>query len=201
MSKTCIAGLVVVMTVVAALRAGEETKTLGNLQKAYANGSLAKAQCEAFAAKAKEEGYKSAAALFRAAAKAESIHLDKYAVVIKALGGEANAGLEPPVVKTTKENLDVLRMGIDANMKDYADFIKTAEEEKNDKAVMFLKGALADEESRAKLYKQAADDLDNWKAGDKEVIVCLVCGYTTIDPKLKTCPVCSAPRSKFEAFK
>jgi len=201
MSKTGIAGLVVVMTVVAALQAAEETKTLANMQKAYGNGALAKAQCEAFAAKATGEGYKSVAALFRAAAKAESIHMDKYATVIKALGGEAKAETEAPVVKTTKENLDLLRLGIEANTKDYAEYVKTAEAEKNDKAVMFLKGTLADEESRAKLYKDAVDNLDAWKAGDKEVIVCTVCGYTTIDPKLKTCPVCSAPRSKFEAFK
>jgi rubrerythrin len=198
--------VIAAMSFMAAIAFGGEgakaakASTLDNLQKAYANGSLAKAQCEAFAAKADEEGYKSAATLFRASAKAESIHLEKYAVVIKSLGAEAKTDAAKPEVKTTKENLLVVLKAVNGNSQTYADYVKQAEADKNEKAVMFLKGALADEASRAKLYRQAADELDNWKAAGKEVLVCLVCGYTTMDA-VKTCPVCSAPREKFESFK
>lgn len=205
-SFTGLVSVVVAGSLAAAIAFGGEgakaakPTTLDNLQKAYVSGSLAKAQCEAFAAKADEEGYKSVATLFRASAKAESIHLEKYASAIKALGAEAKADVAKPEVKTTKENLTVILKLVNGNSQVYADYVKQAQTDKNEKAVMFFSGALHDEASRAKLYLKAKDDLDNWKAAGKEILVCTVCGYTTMDA-VKTCPVCSAPREKFESFK
>ena len=48
----------------------------------------------------------------------------------------------------------------------------------------------------AKLCQQALKELDGWKAA-KEFYVCTVCGYVSMDGKIKKCPVCAAPRSQF----
>lgn len=196
-----VAALALTGSVIMAVEAEKKPATLDNMQKAFENGSLAKARCEAFAAKAEEEGYKSVVALFKASARAESIHLEKYAKVIKALGAEARADVAKPEVKSTRENLEVMIKAIEVNASTYAGFAKQAALDKNDMAAMFLNGALADEASRGKIYQQAVDGLKSWKTAGKQFIVCLVCGYTTTDLKLKACPVCSAPRSKFVDFK
>ena len=183
----------------AALAAGG---TLANLQTAYQGESNAKARYEAFAVKADAEGYKSVAALFRATAHSEGIHATKHAAAIKKIGAVAKAEVAVPEVKSTRENLEVALKGeIAESTAMYPEFIKQAEADKNGKAKMSFMGALAAETEHAKLYQQALDDLDGWKAAGKTFLVCEVCGYTALDTGLKKCPVCAAPREKFEFFK
>jgi rubrerythrin len=182
--------------------ADAKAATVANLIKASANGALALARCKAFAAKADEEGYKSVSALFRASAEAEKMHLDKYGMALGELGAAVQTA-KPPEVKagTTRENLDTLAKAIEANAAVYAEYSKQAGAAGAKLAQMFIGGTIADEASRAKLYKQAAAGLDSWKEAGREFLVCQVCAFTTMDAKLKTCPVCSAPRSKFTSFK
>ncbi|MFZ2655162.1 MAG: ferritin family protein [Victivallales bacterium] len=189
-----------ICTVKAAEEAGKTT--LDNLQAAFNGESNAKARYEAFAVKADEEGYKSVAALFRAAAKSEGIHAVKHGEMIKKMGAEPKAAIEKADVKSTKENLEASIKG-ETYEKDsmYPSFIKQAEADKNAGAAMTFKGAMAAEIEHAKLYSQALKELDSWKAGGKVFLVCTVCGYTTMDQGLKQCPVCSAPRAKFDAVK
>lgn len=181
---------------------GAGSATLDNLQAAYNGESNAKARYEAFAVKADEEGVKGVAALFRAAAKSESIHAVKHAAAIKKLGAEAAATVGKPEVKTTRENLEAALKGEIAE-KDtmYPAFIKQAEADGNAGAAMSFKGALAAEAGHAKLFRQALDEFESWKAPGKTFLVCLVCGYTTPDMATKQCPVCAAPRSKFDLIK
>lgn len=176
--------------------------TLENLQAAFNGESNANARYEAFAAKANEEGYKSVAALFRAAAKSEGIHARKHSSVIKKMGAEPKSEVAKPDVKSTKENLEAALKG-ESEEKDnmYPAFIKQAENDKDSGAVRTFKGAMAAEVEHAKFYKQALSELDSWKNPGKEFLVCLECGYTTADAQIKKCPVCAAPRSKFEVFK
>ena len=176
--------------------------TLENLQAAFNGESNAKSRYEAFAAKADEEGYKSVAALFRAASKSESIHAEKHSAVIKKMSAEPKAEIVKPEVKSTKENLEAALKG-ETEERDnmYPAFIKQAEKDKESGAVRSFKGALAAEVEHAKFIKQALSELDSWKNSGKEFLVCIICGYMTMDPQLKKCPVCSAPRSKFEVFK
>jgi rubrerythrin len=178
------------------------TATLANLQAAYNGESNAQARYEAFAAKADAEGYKTVASLFRATAKSEAIHAKKHAAMITKMGAEPKMTAETPEVKGTKENLEAAIKG-ETGEKDsmYPDFIKQAEADKNDGAAMTFKGAMASEVSHAELFKKALAELDSWKAGDKEFYVCTVCGYTTMDGTLAKCPICAAPREKFETVK
>ncbi len=176
--------------------------TLDNLQAAFNGESNAKAKYEAFAVKAEAEGYKSVAGLFRAASKSEGIHALKHAEMIKKAGSEPKATIEKADVKSTKENLEASIKGETYEKESmYPSFIKKAEADKNSGAVMTFKGAMAAEVEHAKLYAQALKELDSWKAGDKTFLVCKVCGFTSMDLNIKQCPVCSAPRSKFDEVK
>ena len=65
----------------------DSSRTLENLQAAFDGESNARNKYLAFAKKAGEEGYGEVASLFRAAAKAEEIHANNHAVVIRKLGG------------------------------------------------------------------------------------------------------------------
>jgi len=176
--------------------------TLENLQKAYGVESAAKARYEAFAAKADEEGYKGVASLFRALAKSDGLRAEKYAGLIKAGGGEAKAAADKPEVKSTKENLEAAVKSLTTDKEAlYPAFAKQAVEEKNTAAAISFKGATHIGAASAKLVQEALKDLDGWKAGGKEFLVCQVCNLVTTDLKLQKCPVCSAPRSKFDVVK
>src|SRR5690348_4328328 len=87
------------------------TTTLQNLQTAYNGESNAHARYLAFAKQADQDGYAQAAALFRAAARAEEIHAANHAVVIKKMGATPAAKIETALVKTTKENLEAAVKG------------------------------------------------------------------------------------------
>jgi rubrerythrin len=175
--------------------------TLDNLQAAYNGESNAKARYDAFAAKADAEGYKSVAALFRATSRSESIHAAKHPVAIKKLGAEPKAGIGKSDVKSTKENLEAALKGETYEKESmYPAFIKQADTDKNSGAVMSFKGALAAEVEHAKLFAQALKELDSWKEAGKEFYVCTVCGFT-MSKILPKCPVCAAPKSKFDIIK
>jgi rubrerythrin len=208
MAKSFIRGILSVtalcMGLVFTVNADEQAvgTTLDNLQAAFNGESNAKARYEAFAAKADAEGYKSVASLYRATSKSEGIHATKHADMIKKAGAEPKATIEKADVKSTKENLEASIKGETYEKESmYPAFIKKAEADKNAGAVMTFKGAMAAEVEHAKLYSQALKELDSWKEAGKEFLVCQICGFTSMDKNLKQCPVCSAPRSKFDVIK
>jgi len=171
--------------------------TLENLQTAFNGESNAKVKYEAFAAKAEAEGYLGVAGLFRAAALAEGIHAAKHAKAIEALGGVPKADIKSPVVSGTKVNIkEALNGENHESKKMYPGFVKKAEADKNQQAVYSFKGAMAAEKGHAQLFSQALAKSGDWKAR-KKFIVCRTCGYTTMDLKLKVCPVCAQPREQF----
>lgn len=175
-----------------------ERTTLENLQTAFNGESNAKARYEAFAVKAEAEGYKGAAALFRAAAFAEALHASKHAKVIESMGAVPVAEIKPVKVRTTAKNLRSALAGETSEASAmYPEFIKKAKADKNDQAVMSFMGAMAAEKAHAKLYSLASANLKSWKAV-KKFIVCQTCGYTTDELDIKLCPVCAQPRSQFK---
>ncbi|MCX6985981.1 MAG: rubrerythrin family protein [Lentisphaerae bacterium] len=189
---------------VCTVKAAEQTAgtTLENLQAAFNGESNAKVRYEAFAKKANEEGYKSVANLYRAISRSEEIHAAKHAEIIKKAGAEPKATIEKPDVKSTKENLEASIKGETYEKENmYPSFIKKAKADRNDGAVRTFKGAMVAEVEHAKLYSQALKEFDSWKKADKEFLVCQICGFTSMDKNLNECPICSAPRSKFDVFK
>src|ERR1035441_3646768 len=79
--------------------------TLANLQAAYEGESNACAKYTAFAVKAVEEGFMDVASLFRAAARAEQIHAENHARVIRKFGADPKCTIHEVTVGSTAENL------------------------------------------------------------------------------------------------
>ena len=179
---------------------GVEVKTtLENLQAAYNGESNANARYEAFAVKADEEGYHQVASLFRAAAKSEGFHVRNHANVIKKMGAEPKAEVKAPEVKSTRENVEAALKGEEYERDTmYPAFIKKAEADNNSDAIQTFQYAKVAETQHAKYYKEALDNLENWKTGTKDFLVCTNCGYTTTDLTIKNCPICAFPREKIE---
>jgi rubrerythrin len=172
---------------------------LDNLMTAYNGESNAHARYQAFAKKADEEGYDRAASLFRAAARSEEIHANNHAEVIKKMGGTPKADVKTPEVKSTRENLETALAG-ETYERDtmYPDFIKQAKAEGNKDAMRTFNFALQAETQHAKLYKDALDHLDQWKAPKQDFFVCPTCGYTVEKITFEKCPVCNTPKEKYE---
>jgi rubrerythrin len=173
--------------------------TLENLQAAYNGESNAAARYKAFAGKAEAEGYLGTARLFRAASRAETIHAQNHAKVIKALGGTPKADVAAPTVKTTRENLQAAIAG-ETYEKDtmYPEFLSRARQDGNADAVRTLNLARNAEIEHAKLYQGALDDLAGQKSAGTPFYVCAVCGYTTRTLPADKCPSSFTAKEKFE---
>ena len=176
------------------------TKTLANLQTAFNGESNASARYLAFAQKADAEGYGKVASLFRAAARAEDIHANNHAAVIRNLGANPVADVKTPEVKSTAENLQAAIKG-ESYERDamYPEFLKQAREDGNKDAVRTFNFAKEAEAEHAKLYTEASTNLATWKTTAQPFYVCPSCGYTTSNPNFEKCPVDFTPREKFIA--
>ena len=174
-------------------------RTLENLQTAFNGESNAHARYLAFAVKADQEGYGGVASLFRAAARAEEIHAANHLVEIKKLGGSAQAKIDSPVVKWTKENLEAAVRG-ETYERDimYPDFYKQARAVGNNDAFRTFNYARNAEAEHAKLFMQAFNNLDNMRA-KSTYYVCTVCGFTTTNLDFAKCHTCFSAKEKFVA--
>lgn len=172
--------------------------TRKNLMTAFHGESNASAKYAAFAKKADQEGFGRVASLFRAASRAEQIHAANHARVLEKLGAKAEAKIDPIRLGTTAENLKVAIAGEEYERDVmYPDFIQEAEAQKNTAAMRTFQWALEAEAEHARLYNYALKHLNEQRTRTV-FYVCAACGYTTDDQDLMRCPVCNAPREKFE---
>ena len=197
-ASICVAALAITLLIPVSCKAG--TRTLDNLMTAFNGESNARAKYLAYAQKADEEGYGKVAGLFRAAARAEEIHLNNHAVVIKAMGGTPQADIKLPEIKSTGENIADAKKGEEYERNTmYPEFIALAEQEKNADAVRTFKYASEAEAEHAKLYGEALNNLQQWKVGKAEFSVCPTCGYTAKSkPGFVSCPTCATPSKLFD---
>ena len=161
--------------------------TQENLQAAFAGESQANRKYLAFAAKGEAEGYRQIAKLFRAAAAAETVHAHAH---LRAMQG----------VGDTKQNLQVAIDGEGYEFKEmYPKFVAEAETEGHKRALISFRNALAVEKTHFDLYTKAIESL---AAGHDlpaaAIFVCDVCGHTAVGEAPDKCPVCGAPKSKFQ---
>lgn len=190
------------------LIASENTATVANLLAAFEGESNAHAKYAAFATHADAEGWHGAASLLRAAARAEQIHANNHARVIRQLGGEATCTIHPIQVKSTLENLRVALAGENYEIDTmYPTFLAEAEQHSNSSAIRTFHWAIEAEKTHARLYAEAvalveSGKKDSWAATARDFYVCAVCGYTSEDPKEhERCPVCNLPWEKFEVIR
>jgi rubrerythrin len=83
----------------------EDGATVVAVEMAYNREINSRLQYLAFAKRADREGLRPIAALFRAVARAESIHAVNHEIVLAQLGGRPDASPVPFVVRSTAENL------------------------------------------------------------------------------------------------
>lgn len=181
-----------------AVQAGPKTSTVDNVQSSYADECNAHALYLEFAKKADEEGYHQVASMFRAVARAEEVHAQGFADLIKSSGGTPHAEVEAPVVKSTKENLEaaVASEDFDKDVK-YPRFIQQATKEHNKVAEVCFTYSKVAEAEHAAIYDQALNDLDAYRGGSQNFLVCPRCGKTTVAMNNPTCPTCHTPKEQF----
>jgi len=162
-------------------------KTSENLQAAFDGESQASRKYLFFAEKAREEGYKQIARLFRAAADAETVHARNHFKVMQA-------------VKSTRENLMAAKDGESYEFLEmYPGFIKQAEAEGADKARDSFGLANKVEQIHHRLFETSLGKLEKGEAIDeKPIYVCQVCGNTVLGEAPEKCPICGAPRKMFK---
>jgi rubrerythrin len=160
------------------------SKTLENLQAAFAGESQANRKYLAFAKKADDEGFPQAARLFRAAAEAETIHAHAH---LRVMGG----------IKSTRENLEAAIGGETHEFTEmYPEMLTDAKNEDNKGAERSFDNANQVEKIHAALYEKVLDNLGKNKSA--VYYVCQVCGNTVENEAPGTCPICGAPASKFK---
>lgn len=160
------------------------------LTSAVYGEKAAAARYDAFAAKADQEGYPGAAALFRACAKAERIHLARFESVLKSRGVEpSNDTASSPSVGSTRDNLRAAATAEqterDFTYKEACDTCTMARDEEAAKLFDITRDV---ETEHANLCATAMHDIDGLKS-PKTFYVCTHCGYTT-DVRLPLCPLC-----------
>jgi rubrerythrin len=160
--------------------------TQENLAVAFAGESQANRKYLAFARQAEKEGFGQIAKLFRAAAEAETIH---------ALGHFSNMG----GVGTTLQNLQAAVAGETYEYTEmYPPMVEQAKADGH-KARFMLDFANRAEQVHARLFQQALDAMKAGKDLSKmEVYLCPVCGDLELGEVPEHCPICNAPKAKFE---
>ncbi len=162
------------------------TKSEEDLRAAFAGESQANRKYLAYAEKAEKEGLSQIGKLFRAAAAAETVHAHNH---LRAMGG----------IKSTVENLkDAIEGEHYEFTKMYPDFLKDAGQDGNKKAEQTFNYANQVEEIHHGLYEQALKAVQSGKdLVKKDIYVCPVCGNTFIGELPDICPICKAPKAKF----
>jgi rubrerythrin len=160
------------------------------LTNAVAGERQAIARYDAYAAKADDEGYLGAAALFRACAKAEAIHLRRFT----ALMIERNLAVPPEAtvkvdVGSTGQNLENAFSAETAERDSvYLYAIRVANDDHDEAVAKTFDETRDVEVEHANLFSDALRNLADMKA-PHEYYVCDRCGYTTNVP-LSLCPSC-----------
>jgi rubrerythrin len=157
-----------------------------NLATAFAGESQANRKYLAFARQAEKEGLPQIARLFRAAAEAETIH---------ALGHFGNMG----GVGSTLQNLEAAVAGETYEFTEmYPPMVEQAKAEGH-KAKTMLDWANRAEKVHAGLFAQALEAMKGGKdLSQMEVYLCPVCGDVEFGVPPDKCPICGAPKAKYQ---
>ena len=181
--------------------------TIKNLLTAYEGEANAYARYRAFAEKATADGLYGVGSLFRAAARAEQIHASAQARVIRQMGGEANARIDPPLVKGTLDNLKLALAGENYEIDSmYPRFWEEASAHINATAARSFLFAMEAEKAHVQLYGEAialleAERKSSWIGTEQNFQVCGVCGFTSKAQPADNCPVCNYPSERFETVR
>ena len=177
-----------------------KSQTTENLKAALIGETTASAKYAAYAKKAEDEGYKNIALLFKAASKSESIHAGNHRAALEQLNVKTDK-IEPNYeVKTTKENLQDAIKGESYEVATmYPDFIKKANEEKVNIAMLSLNYAYQTEKKHKVMYQNALEKLNAGKEDTmaSKYMVCSTCGNTYDGEAPARCGISMTPKDRF----
>jgi rubrerythrin len=181
--------LLVILTVSAF--AGSPLSVQRVLTNAVNGERLAAARYDAFAERAAADGYAGVANLFRAEARAERIHLQRFVMLMDERGLPVPPEMTPKVdVDGTDRNLQTAISSEQAERDStYLYAINTCNEAREEKVAKIFDITRDAETEHANLCASALRRLDSYKDA-KTFFVCPVCGYTT-DVRLSACPACA----------
>lgn len=180
--------------------AGSETPvgtTLENLKAAVGGETGASAHYSVYADAAEKAGYSQLAALWRATSAAEQIHI---AMEYNAVTAEDPDWPRPEVTAGTDAPADLNLISsaqgeIYETSDMYPAFIKKAQEEGNNAAVMIFTRAKLAEGYHAENYMWAYNNIDT--PTDEHFYLCPVCGYIHRGKDFEKCAICFTPAAKF----
>lgn len=189
--------ILLAFVVAASLGAGpagvsDELRTL--LERSLSNEREAAARYDAFAARAGEEGYRGAAALFRAAGHGERVHAKRIEAAMKTRG----IPIPEPVsteqtVGSTAENLrQAASLEIAERDGVYRRALAASQDERDDGLARVFDQTRDCEVEHANLMSAAARQLETMKR-PKIYYVCDTCGFTS-DVELPYCMLCRAKK-------
>ena len=179
------------------------TQTEKNLLAAFAGESQARNRYNLFAEKAKEEGYRQIASVFKETAKNEYEHAKIFFSFLEGGTVTITAGYPAGVVADTKTNLKEAAAGEREEWSDlYTNFAKTAEEEGFPRVAAAFRMVAKVEVTHEERYIRLMERLETGTEFSQETPTewkCRKCGYVHTGKSAPAkCPVCGAPQGYFE---
>ena len=177
--------------------APEIRDTPTNLQAAFAGEMNAREGYLAYAKQADAEQYPAIARLFRAFAKAESIHARRTVQALAMTGQPARAVLDRVNVGMTADNLRaaIADEKYEAEVL-YPALIERARADRASMAVRSLTLALATERGHVRLLEKGLEHLEERPVAGT-IYVCPYCGRTTDTLDFRKCPGCYTSAGRF----
>lgn len=178
--------------------------TIQNIKSAITGETTASAKYAAYSKKAKKEGLTKIALLFEAASKSENIHANNHRAVLEQLGEKMDKVIPKFEVKSTKENLEDAVKGESYEVATmYPDFIKAANDEGVNIAMISFNYAFQTEKKHKAMYENALEKFNSGKENELSSLymVCPTCGNTYDSKAPKRCGISMTPSERFLTFK
>jgi len=158
-----------------------------NLKDAFVGESRANRKYLAFAERAEQEGLLQIARLFRATARAETVHALAH---LQAMNG----------VRSTAENLQEAIAEENFGCQEiYPRYVATAMDEGAKRAMLSFNNAMEVEKVHHRLYTEALEHVKSDEdLSPENIYVCSICGNTVMGQPPEQCPVCEAPKERFD---
>lgn len=179
------------------------TQTEKNILTAFAGESQARNRYDAFASKAKSEGYVLVSAIFAETALQEKEHAKRLFKFLEGGAVEITASFPAGVIGSTVENLKASAAGENEEYtKMYPSMADTAQAEGFPEVAAVMRNIAVAEEHHEKRYLKLCKDLEAgtmFKRDHVTVWRCRNCGFLARGTEApKQCPACAHPQAYFE---
>ena len=181
----------------------EDLTVVRHLETAFAEETKICCAYRAHAEHADHESYHGIASLFRALARAEQIHANNHARVLRHMSGPTGIEIPMPSIEDPVENLRTAlvdqRFEVDYL---YPTFLRAAVPLVDSTAIRTFHWALEADKSHVRLLWQVipriGSDKNGWAYNPHHFFVCALCGYVAQETESDNCPSCNYLWERFE---